>query len=88
MPRPKLTIDVPDVYDQRSRATEAAQGIDDMIGDQPGLWAISVSEACNQPGWRVEVICSDKCWVHTFDGLDQSAEKIVEQFRLDLSPYV
>ena len=85
MPRPTINIDVPDVYGGREEARTAAQQIANIVGDQEEAWAISVSETKHESGWLVEIGSPRQKWSLVFDGLDQKADVIVAQFKLNLT---
>jgi hypothetical protein len=85
VPRPTINVDVPNVYGSREEAHTTASRIADVVGDQEETWAISVSEAKHESGWLVEVVSPRQKWALVFDGLDQTAEVIVKQFKLDLA---
>ena len=88
LPRPVIKIELPDVYDQRVLAQAAADGIANLIGDQPSAWQVSLSEAADASGWLVRVNGPDNAWSVVFDGEDQNTKTIVDQFRLNLQPYL
>lgn len=88
MPRAIVHIDVPDVYNGRARATAAAEAIADLLGERSTAWTVSISEPANESAWLVRVSGEGDEWALKFDGLDQTAETIVKQFRLELTPYL
>lgn len=88
MPVPTIQISVPHVYGNRETAMAVAERLSTMIGDQPSLWTIEISEAKNESGWLIAVSGEDNVWSCVFDGLDQRPDIISDYFRVQLAPYL
>ena len=88
MKKPMVHVSVPDVYGQRARAQEAADGIATIIGDRAEPWTVEIREQAEVAGWQVRVEGEGHRWNLLFHGDDETPETVIRQFRLNLRPYL